>query len=174
MSEENTPVAETEVKATEKTESVSPEAGLIAESKKYRQRAQDAEKKLEEIEKKLQDQENQKLKDKEEYKELSEKLLKQVDDLSPYKEKFELLENSRRENLLSKLPEEKRELFKDESIKTLESIIDMVEVSKPVETPSARGSIGKQPPPTDWTTLSPKELKERWGDIVANATRKKN
>jgi len=61
----------------------------IAESKKYRKRAQDAETRLAKLEQQLQSQENAKLKEKEEFKTLAEKLEAENTSLSSYKDKYE-------------------------------------------------------------------------------------
>lgn len=65
---------------------------------------------------------------------------------------------------------EAEELSK-EKLSTLRLLKNKI-VAKSPEVPTARGSVGKQPLPSDWTTLSPKEGKERWGDILAAAQRK--
>ena len=172
MSEEKAPSVETEVETVEKNETTSPDVGLVAESKKYRLRAQDAEGREEALKTKIADMENQVLKDKEDYKTLSEKQAAELAEVSPYKEKYEAMEQSQREELLSKIPESKREEFKNESVNTLKGIVSLLDENKPAESPSARGSVGNQPPPADWTTLSPKEAKAGWADRVANFTRK--
>ena len=64
MSEEKAPSVETEVETVEKNETTSPDVGLVAESKKYRLRAQDAEGREEALKTKIADMENQVLKDK--------------------------------------------------------------------------------------------------------------
>ena len=63
------------------------------------------------------------------------------------------------------------ETLSKESLSTLRLLKNKIAAKTP-EAPTARGSVGKQPPPSDWTTLSPKEGKERWGDILAAAQRK--
>ena len=65
---------------------------------------------------------------------------------------------------------EAEELSK-EGLSTLRMLKNKIAAKTP-EAPTARGSVGKQPPPEDWTTLSPKEGRERWGDILAAAQRK--
>ena len=65
---------------------------------------------------------------------------------------------------------EAEELSK-EKLSTLRLLKNKIAAKTP-EAPTARGSVGKQPPPEDWTTLSPKEGRERWGDILAAAQRK--
>ena len=123
MSEENTPVVET-TEATETIETVSPDAGLIAESKKYRQRAQQAETQLAEFQKKLEQQENTKLKEKEEWKTLAEQNEAKLNDALPYKEKYDTLYSANKQKILSKFPEDQQEKFKDKDPEWLESLLE--------------------------------------------------
>ena len=101
------------------------------------------------------------LKDNEEFKVLSEKQEAELSELRPYKDKFEAIEASTREELLLKLPEDKREEFKSESINTLRSVVGMVAEKSP-ETPPARGSVGNQPPPKHWTEYEGDEAKQAY------------
>ena len=112
----------------------------IAESKKYRKRAQDAETKLTNLQKKLESQENTKLKEKEEFKTLAEKLEAENTSLNSYKEKYDTLVNQRKAKLLERLPEDKRETFKNKDLDVLEFMADQLN-SKPSE-PSARNLVG--------------------------------
>ena len=124
MSEEQTPVAETVVETAEKVESVSPDAGLVAESKKYRQRAQHAETQLAEFQKKLEQQESADLKKKEEWKTLAEQNEAKLNDALPYKEKYEALHSANKQKLLSRFPEEQQEKFRDKDPEWLESLLE--------------------------------------------------
>ena len=141
MSEENQVSNETVVEKG--TESVTQEVAqneYIAESKKYRKRAQDAETQLADLQKKLESQENAKLKQKEEYKTLAEKYEAQVNELNPYKEKYEGLVNQRRDVLLGRLPEDKRETFKNKDLDVLEFMVS--ELKPKSQEPSARNLVG--------------------------------
>jgi len=172
MSEENNSTEETVVETAEKNDSIKPESNLIAESKKYRLRAQEAEKREQEALNKIADMENQRLKDKEDYKSLSEKQASELSELKPYREKYESEMQLQKEKLLNKIPENRRDEFKDESVKTLRGVVDIINENKSVEVPSARGSVGKQPPPEDWTNLSPQDMRKNWSSIVNNAIAK--
>ena len=165
MSEETKVTTETasEEVAQETPTNTSDVGSLIAESKKYRQRSQDAEAKLAELQLKLEQQDNAKLKEKEEFKTLAEKFELQVNELSPFKEKYEALLNNRKEQLLERIPEDQRDTFKDKDIDVLEFMID--NMSKPVNNePSARGSI--QPKIMDWSSMSEDEKRKNWSSIV--------
>ena len=142
MSEEQTPVAETVVETAEKVESVSPDAGLVAESKKYRQRAQQAEAQLVEFQKKLEQQENAKLKEKEEWKTLAEQNETKLNEALPYKDKFEALYSANKEKLLSRFPEDQQEKFKDKDPEWLESLLEAQGKNDFTET-SERASVPK-------------------------------
>jgi len=141
----------------------------IAESKKYRKRAQDAESQLANLQKQLQDQENIKLKENEEYKTLAEKYEAQVNELNPYKEKYQGLIDQRRNVLLEKLPEDKRETFKNKDIDVLELITSELS-SKPLNEPQARGTVKSKT--KSYTSLTNDEKKQNWADIVKSFAKK--
>ena len=141
MSEENQVSNEAVVeKDTENVTQDNAQNEYIAESKKYRKRAQDAETKLDNLQKQLESQENSKLKQKEQYKTLAEKYEAQVNELNPFKEKYETLVDQRKSKLLERLPEDKRETFKNKDLDVLEFMADQLN-SKPSE-PSARNLVG--------------------------------
>ena len=141
MSEETKVSNETVVEQdTENVTQDNAQNEYIAESKKYRKRAQDAETQLADLQKKLELQENAKLKQKEEYKTLAEKYEAQVNELNPYKEKYEGLVNQRRDVLLGRLPEDKRETFKNKDLDVLEFMVS--ELKPKSQEPSARNLVG--------------------------------
>ena len=141
MSEENQVSNEAVVeKDTENVTQDNAQNEYIAESKKYRKRAQDAETKLDNLQKQLESQENSKLKQKEQYKTLAEKYEAQVNELNPFKEKYETLVDQRKSKLLERLPEDKRETFKNKDLDVLEFMVSELK-SKPSEV-SARNLVG--------------------------------
>ena len=142
MSEENTPVAETAVEATETIEAASPDAGLIAESKKYRTRAQTAETELAKLQKKLGEQVDDELKKNEEWKTLAEQNEAKLNEALPYKDKYEALYSVNKEKLLSRFPEDQQEKFKDKDPEWLESLLEAQGKNDFTET-SERASVPK-------------------------------
>ena len=171
MSEENTPVVET-TEATETKETVSPDAGLIAESKKYRSRAQQAEAQLAEFQKKLEQQENVKLKENEEWKTLAEQNETKLNDALPYKEKYEALYSVNKQKLLSKFPEDQQEKFKDKDPEWLESLLeaqgknDFTETSERASVPKNQ-EFGGYNSYAEWAAKDPKGYEQANG-IVGN------
>ena len=96
----------------------------VQNAKKQRKGKQDAESKLQEATKIQETQKVKQMKDQEKYKELYESV-------APFKDKWESYESTRREALLSKLPEEDRDGLGQKDLDTLEYIVKLKEESKP-------------------------------------------
>ena len=173
MSEENTPVAETAVEATETIEAASPDAGLIAESKKYRTRAQTAEAELAKLQEKLDGQANAELKKNEEWKTLAEQNEAKLNDALPYKDKYEALYSVNKEKLLSRFPEDQQEKFKDKDPEWLESLLeaqgknDFTETSERAGVPKNQ-EFGGYNSYAEWAAKDTKGYEQANG-IVGNA-----
>ena len=172
MSEENTQaMTETvsESPAKETTQDSSNEQ-YIAESKKYRKRAQDAEARLAKLEKSLAKAEESKLKEKEEFKTLYEQASSKVENLTANAEKWTKYEETRRSSLLEKHPKEDRERLSNLDLDTLEFVTSKINNTK-ANAPEVAGNSRQdyKSPPKDWTKLSPRELRESWDDIVKDA-----
>ena len=103
----------------------------VQNAKKLRKRAQDAEVSIQDFTKQQETQKVKQLRKQEKYQELSENLQKQLDSVTPYKERWETHESTRREALLSKLPEEDREALSQKDLDTLEYIVNLKNESKP-------------------------------------------
>tara|TARA_Y100001938_G_scaffold138767_1_gene204727 strand:- start:3554 stop:4126 length:573 start_codon:yes stop_codon:yes gene_type:complete len=182
MSEETQVATKTASEGTtQESTTNTPDVGsLIAESKKYRQRSQDAEAQLAKLQSKLETQENVKLKEKEEFKTLAEKFESQVNELSPYKQKYEAMVDAKRQSLLNKIPEDKRDTFKSKDLDVLEFMVDNLSPKDNLQ-PSARGSVPKNQEfggyesKLDWVSKDPEgyekaKQKEKggiFGDIFA-------
>ena len=169
MSEENTPVVETAVEATETREATSPDAGLIAESKKYRTRAQSAETELAKLQKKLGEQVDEELKKNEEWKTLAEQNEAKLNDALPYKDKYEALYSVNKQKLLSRFPEDQQEKFKDKDPEWLESLLeaqgknDFTETSERAGVPKNQefGGYGSN---MEWVTKDPESYEKSRSD----------
>ena len=108
--------------ATPKTEASTPDnSELIAESKKYRKRSQSAEARVAELEAKLNSFEDQRLKEKEDFKALYEKVSIENDQNKAKAKQWSEYETLKREELLSNIPEEERGDFEGVKLKSLEN-----------------------------------------------------
>ena len=158
MSEEKTTAVEqtvSETPATETTHDSSAEQ-YIAESKKYRKRAQDAETRLAKLERSLAKAEEAKLKEKEEFKTLYEKASSKGESLTSNAEKWAAYEESRRNSLLANHPEDERESLSRLDLETLEFVTNKINNSKP----NAPEAIGRSKAPVidkDWKDMTDEE-----------------
>ncbi len=132
MSEENKVTTETvsEETTTETTQDSSND-GLIAESKKYRKRAQEAEARLSALEKKVDSAKQEELKKKEEWKTLYEEKAKEAEALSFNAEKWTSHEKNERARLLERHPEEEREKLSTLDLDTLTYLTEKINTTKP-------------------------------------------
>ena len=167
MSEDKTPaMAETvsENHATE-TPHPSPNEVLIAESKKYRKRAQDAESRLAKLEKQFAKQEEVKLKEKEDFKTLYEQASSKIDDLTANAEKWTKYEQVKREALIKSHPEEDRESLSKLDLETLEYVttkVNNIKPNAPEVIGKARDSMNMKP----LSQMTEDERRDNWTNIV--------
>ena len=171
MSEE-TQVA-TEAVSEETTKETTTEqtdhSALIAESKKYRKRSQEAEARLAELESRLAKAEDAKLKEKEDFKALYEKVSSENESLVANSEKWAKYEEAKRTSLIEQHPEDDREALAGLPLDTLEYVTSKINSSK-ANAPEVVGNPrGNKELPKDWTKMSAEDLKNNWDDIVVNA-----
>ena len=175
MSEENQVVNEAVADdSTQKTEVSTPDnSELIAESKKYRKRSQSAEARVAELETKLNSFEDQRLKEKEDFKALYEKVSIENDQNKAKAKQWSEYETLKREELLSNIPEEERGDFEGVKLKSLENIISKMTSPKTVNpdhvsnAPKGAGDFGGYSSYAEWATKNPKSYEEVNG-IVGN------
>ena len=175
MSEDKQPaVTETvsESPATETTQDSSNEQ-YIAESKKYRKRAQDAEARLVKLEKSLTKAEEAKLKEKEDFKALYDKEFSKNESLTANAEKWGKYEEAKRTTLLENHPEDERESLSKLDLETLEYVTNKINNVKP-NAPEVAGNPRKDYKEynADWTKMDAKERRDKWDDIIASAVKK--
>jgi chromosome segregation ATPase len=158
MSEEKTQAVEetvSETPAKETTQDSSSEQ-YIAESKKYRKRAQDAETRLAKLEKSLAKAEESKLKEKEEFKTLYEQASSKVEGLTANAEKWSNYEETRRASLLENHPEEDRERLSSLELDTLEYVTSKINNTKP-NAPEIIGASKNNVPDKPWKDMTDSE-----------------
>jgi ribosomal protein L9 len=174
MSEENKIVEEQAVAEAPTIEENNNEVGsLIAESKKYRTRAQTAEAELNELKENLKLQETKQLEEKEEFKSLYEKMKSENEQLKPVVEQFQIQEKQRREHLLSQLSDEDQEIYVDLPTIKLEKHIERLG-NKKVQISDAKEvtSSGKFAVNTKMADMSNEDLRKAkanpklWQQIV--------
>ena len=158
--------------ATETTQNSSNEQ-YIAESKKYRKRAQDAETKLAEYEDNFKKAKESKMIEEGKKDEVIANLIAERDKFKTSHERLTVYEEKRMATMLEKHPEEDREQLSKLDLETLEYVTNKITTTK-ANAPEVAGNPRKdyKTPPKDWTTLPADELRDSWDDIVADAVAK--
>ena len=167
MSEENTQATTETVSESPATETAQPSSNeqYIAESKKDRKRAQEAETRLAEMEKQFAKREEEKLKKKEEYKSLYEQASSKLESMTSNAEKWTQYEEKRRGSLLEKHPEDDRESLSKLDLDTLEYVTEKIINTKP-NAPEVVGNPRGNVPKKDIDWGNKTDLKNNWADII--------
>ncbi len=173
MSEENKVTTETvsEETTTETTHDSSNEK-LIAESKKYRNRAQEAEAELSTLRKKMEESKNVELKKNEEWKTLYEEQNQKVESLTANADKWSSYEETRKSSLLEKHPEDERDKLSSLDLDTLEYLTDKINNAKANAPEVAGNPRGSKEIPKNWLNMDMSDLKGNWDDILKAAEAK--
>jgi alanyl-tRNA synthetase len=164
MSQENSQeVSETvsEQPTTETNNNPTDVSSLIAESKKYRKRSQDAESRLE----KLASAEEAKLKEKEDFKALYEKVASENESLSANAQKWNKYEENRRNTLLESVPETEKERLASLDLDTLEYITSKLNSQKP-NAPEVAGSARRYKMDKPLSQMTASEKEANWQNIL--------
>ena len=135
MSEEqqvsNEPVGNVD---TPPTEVANADASVIAESKKYRKRSQAAESRVAELEAQINSFETDKLKEKEEFKALYEKVSVENESNKALADKWTNYEATKREQLLQQVPDEEKVDWEKSPLNLLEKYVSRVDTA-PTQNP---------------------------------------
>ena len=175
MSEETQVAPETASEETTKetTNDSTDNSALIAESKKYRKRSQEAEAQLAELKSQLKNAEDAKLKEKEDFKTLYEKVASENESLAANSEKWSKYEEAKRASLIEQHPEDDREALVGLPLDTLEYVTSKINSSK-ANAPEVVGNprSNHKQVNEDWTKMDERERRANWDNIVASAKNK--
>ena len=175
MSEENVQdnVQENLSLGKEDTPEPSADSGLLQEVMAKKAKLKEYETKISELETANEKRRQKQLSEDGKKDELISELNSKVEKLEGEYTRLSKYEDDEKSSLIASIASDNKEAeeLSKEGLSTLRLLKNKIAAKTP-EAPTARGSIGKQPPPEDWTTLSPKEGRERWGDILAAAQKK--
>ena len=174
MSEEAKVATETVSEETTQEATTEPtDVGvLIAESKKYRKRSQDAEARLAELESQLDKAEKAMLKEKEDFKTLYEQNEEKIESLTESADKWAKYQEAKTATLLEGVPEDEREALSKLDFETLEYVTSKINNAKANAPEVVGGTRQPDKPVGDWTKMDARERRANWDNIVASA--KKN
>jgi len=168
MSEEANVATETVSEETtqEATTDTTDVGALIAESKKYRKRSQDAEAERDALKSQLAKAEEAKLKEQGEFQTLYEEAKTKMETLESNADKWSKYETAKREALLNSVPEGERESLVDLPFETLEYVTNKINNMKP-NAPEVVGSPREASKPLgNWAEMDAEERRQNWGEIV--------
>ena len=175
MSEETQVATETVSEETTQTSTndSTDNSALIAESKKYRKRSQEAEARLAKLESQLAKAEEDKLKEKEDFKTLYEKVASENESLAANSEKWSKYEEAKRASLIEQHPEDDREALMGLPLDTLEYVTGKINSSK-ANAPEVVGNprSNHKQVNEDWTKMDERDRRANWDNIVASAKNK--
>jgi len=154
---------------TSNTEVDNADASVIAESKKYRKRSQAAESRVAELEAQINSFETDKLKEKEEFKTLYEKVSAENESNKALANKWTNYEATKREQLLQQVPDEEKAEWNDSPLNLLEKYVSKANTIQP-QNPDHVVAKTRQinDMPQDWSKLSKEDKSKNWSKIVSN------
>jgi len=143
---------------------------LIAESKKYRSRAQSAEQELSKLRKEIENTRISQLEEQEQWKSLAEERATKLQELEPIVEMAQKQEASLRTELLSELPEDDHEAFGKLPIESLRAIVkkfrnQRLAVSSAPSAPMNDSSV-------ELRKIKDEDRRMNWSNIVDSYKRK--
>ena len=144
---------------------------LVAESKKYRQRAQSAEKKLEELQMQQQKQQDEQLAKNEEWKTLAAQRAKKIEELEPIVQQAEEYKEKQRALLLADFSEEDRKDFEHLALPDLQKVHTKILKQKVVKTENSVSGFS-QVPQKKMMEMDKKERRQNWQGILQSYKRK--
>ena len=167
MSEETQVATETVSEGTTKetTNDSTDNSALIAESKKYRKRSQEAEAQLAELKSQLAKQEEAKMLEEGKKDELIAKYQSENESLVANSEKWAKYEDTKRANLIEQHPEEDRESLANLPLDTLEYVTNKINNSKS-NAPEVAGNPRKTVPTKDYADMTQKEKREHHEAVI--------
>ena len=168
MTEEAKETQESQAPEPEVQESTSSDdyAEFIAESKKYRQRAQKAETKLGKLQKQMDVDRQKQMAENDQWRELAEERGSKIDELEPIVERARAEDASLREELLSDFSDEDRDDFRELPTPALRKVHGKILKPKPAKTETSVAGFSNTPS-KKMSEMSKSEKRDNWSGIIA-------
>ena len=143
---------------------------LIAESKKYRGRAQAAESELAKLRKEIEDTRISQLEEQEQWKSLAEERATKLAELEPIVEMAQQQEASLRTELLSELPEDEHETFGKLPIEALRAVVKKFRTQRVAVSNAPSASVNNDK--IDLKKIKDSDRRMNWSNILESYKRK--
>ena len=144
---------------------------LIAESKKYRGRAQAAESELAKLRKEIEDTRISQLEEQEQWKSLAEERATKLAELEPIVEMAQQQEASLRTELLSELPEDEHETFGKLPIEALRAVVKKFRTQRVAVSNAPSASVNNDK--IDLKKIKDSDRRMNWSNILESYKRKR-
>ena len=153
---------------TQATEPSSEVGSLIAESKKYRSRAQAAENALSKLQKRLEADKEAQMAEQNKWQELAEQRGAKLQEQEPIIETAMKQLEIMREEILADMDEEDREAFGDLPLDKLKVLHKKLNLKTNANVPPTDGTPARSANPENknWVDLSDEERRSNWGNIL--------
>ncbi len=144
---------------------------LVADSRKYRQRAQKSEAELAKLQKQIDSDRQKQLEEQNEWQQLAEERAARLAELEPIVEQAQQDEARMREEILADLSEEDREVFGDLPLSKLRALQTKLNQDSPRLAVANNPAVSANEVPQDWTSMNRNQRAKHWDKIVASYRR---
>ena len=140
---------------------------LVADSRKYRQRAQKSELELAKLQKQIDSDRQKQLEEQNEWQQLAEERAARLAELEPIVEMAQQDEARMREEILADLSEEDRETFGDLPLAKLRALHSKLNSNNQRLAVANNPAVAANEVPQDWTSMNRNDRAKNWDKIVA-------
>tara|TARA_R100000152_G_C6782117_1_gene218497 strand:+ start:8691 stop:9275 length:585 start_codon:yes stop_codon:yes gene_type:complete len=144
---------------------------LVADSRKYRQRAQKSEAELAKLQKQIESDRQKQLEEQNEWQQLAEERAARIAELEPIVEQAQQDEARMREEILADLSEEDREVFGDLPLSKLRALQTKLKPDSPRLAVANNPAVPANEVPQDWTSMNRNQRAKNWDKIIASYRR---
>lgn len=144
---------------------------LVADSRKYRQRAQKSEAELAKLQKQIESDRQKQLEEQNEWQQLAEERAARLAELEPIVEQAQQDEARMREEILADLSEEDREVFGDLPLSKLRALQTKLNQDSPRLAVANNPAVSANEVPQDWTSMNRNQRAKNWDKIIASYRR---
>jgi hypothetical protein len=147
---------------------------LVADSQKYRKRAQKSELELAKLQKQIEATRQKQMEEQNQWQQLAEERAARIAELEPIVEMAQQDEARMREEILADLSEEDREVFGDLPLSKLRALQAKLKQTSPRLAVANNPAVSANEIPQDWTSMNRNQRAKNWDKIIASYRRTPN
>jgi hypothetical protein len=147
---------------------------LVADSQKYRKRAQKSELELAKLQKQIEATRQKQMEEQNQWQQLAEERAARIAELEPIVEMAQQDEARMREEILAELSEEDREVFGDLPLSKLRALQAKLKQTSPRLAVANNPAVSANEIPQDWTSMNRNQRAKNWDKIIASYRRTPN